>query len=143
VNEIGIGCLLVSTDRRRVLIVDDDADGRISLRELLAVWGYDAEEAHDGARAIELSLVTRPDIVVLDLGLPDRDGVGLIARFKAEGAFVIAYSGWQHLRAGAHAAGADAFVLKPEILELRAALAAAKAVCCESEPARKKSIVER
>ena len=116
----------MGTGQQRVLVVDDDAEGRISLRELLAVWGYEADVAPDGRRAIEVSLASRPDIVVLDLGLSDGNGVDFIAPLKAGGAFVIAYSGWHDLEAAARAAGADAFVLKPDILELRRALAAAK-----------------
>jgi len=129
----------MTTGRRLVLVIDDDAEGRIALRELLAMWDYETDEAHDGTRAIEMSLEKRPDIVVLDLGLPDRSGVELIGRLKAAGGFVIAYSGWHNLEARARAAGADAFVLKPNIQDLRRALAQADVVRIERAPGRRKS----
>jgi CheY-like chemotaxis protein len=86
-----------------------------------------------------VSVANRPDIVVLDLGLADRSGVELVARLKAEGTFVVAYSGWHTLEADARAAGARAFVLKPDLLALRRALAAADVARSESAAARKKS----
>jgi CheY-like chemotaxis protein len=129
----------MAAGRRRVLVIDDDAEGRLALGELLAMWGYETDEAHDGTRAIEVSREKRPDIVVLDLGLPDRNGVELIARLKAGGASVIAYSGWHNLEGGARAAGADAFVLKPDISALRRALAEADVTRTGGAPARNKS----
>ena len=111
--------------QRRVLVVDDSPDNLSSLCELLEAWGYDAEAADDGARALLALARRRPDVVVLDLGLPDGDAVGVIRRIKATDGdiVVIAFSGWHHLEAAARAAGADAFILKPDIDALEHLLA--------------------
>jgi two-component system KDP operon response regulator KdpE len=123
----------------RVLVVDDDMEGRIALGELLTLWGYEVVAADDGTHAIEVTVAKRPDIVVLDLGLANRSGVELVPQLRAEGAFVIAYSGWRTLEADARAAGAGAFVLKPDLLALERALAAADVARSESAATRKKS----
>ena len=125
--------------RRRVLVVEDDTEGRIALAELLALWGYEVVAADDGTHAIELTVAQRSEIVVLDLGLADRSGIDRVARLKAEGAFVVAYSGWHMLEADARAAGAEAFVLKPDLRQLERALAAADVARSESTATRKKS----
>jgi len=106
------------TESRRVLVVDDNPDGLAALCELLGSWGYDVDAAEDGWHAFEVSRRSPPDIIVTDLSLPDGGAFEVIRSAKVRGVFVIAYSGWNHLRATAKAAGADAFILKPEIDEL-------------------------
>src|SRR6185369_4441146 len=59
---------------RHVLIVDDDPDTREALLELLQSWGHDVDVAADGCEAVTLALERRPEIVLLDLGLPDITG---------------------------------------------------------------------
>jgi CheY-like chemotaxis protein len=65
-----------------VLIVDDDLDVSDALIELLARAGYCATAALSGAMALRLATDTRPDIVLLDLGLPDIDGLDLCSRLR-------------------------------------------------------------
>src|SRR5438094_166507 len=55
---------------RRVLIVEDNPDNRLALRTLLELWGYVVEEAQDGAGAIQVFLERRPEIALVDIGLP-------------------------------------------------------------------------
>jgi CheY-like chemotaxis protein len=107
--------------RTRILLVDDDADGRDALGALLRLWGYRVDVAETGARAIELTVSRRPDIVILDLGLPDMMGEAVCVAVKVGPAppFVVAYSGYHRLEAEARAAGCDAFVLKPELEQLK------------------------
>ncbi len=57
---------------RRILIVEDDADGREALRMHLVMSGYEVHEAHDGESAIELVQGVQPDVVLLDIGLAGR-----------------------------------------------------------------------
>jgi DNA-binding NarL/FixJ family response regulator len=67
--------------RPTVLIVDDHAAFRASARALLHASGFDViGEAADGAAAIEAVLTLRPEIVVLDVQLPDLDGLAVAAR---------------------------------------------------------------
>jgi DNA-binding NarL/FixJ family response regulator len=71
----------MSIVRPTVLIVDDHAAFRASARALLQASGFDViGEAADGAEAIEAVLTLRPEIVVLDVQLPDLDGLAVAAR---------------------------------------------------------------
>jgi DNA-binding NarL/FixJ family response regulator len=71
----------MSVVRPTVLIVDDHAAFRVSARALLQASGFDViGEAADGAAAIEAVLTLRPEIVVLDVQLPDLDGLAVAAR---------------------------------------------------------------
>lgn len=71
--------------RPTVLIVDDHAAFRASATELLEVEGFDViGAAPDARRAVELALRLRPQIVLLDVQLPDRDGFAVAARLAEE-----------------------------------------------------------
>ena len=63
-------------DRLRVLIVEDDADGREPLAEVLSADGYEVAGAANGATGI--AQLDECDVLVLDLGLPDLDGLEII-----------------------------------------------------------------
>jgi two-component system KDP operon response regulator KdpE len=65
-----------------VLIVDDDAQILRALRINLAARGYSVCTATDGATALRKATDCRPDVVVLDLGLPDIDGIEVVARLR-------------------------------------------------------------
>ena len=104
---------------RRILVVDDDTDGREAMRTLLELWGHTVAEAGDGEAAIELAVSMQPEVVLLDLAMPTVDGFEVARRIRAAAGgdrpFVIALTGYG---AGddvekARAAGCDAHVLKP------------------------------
>ena len=65
-----------------VLVVDDLPDAADSLRELLVVWGYDAEARYGGAAALESVRTRPPAAVVLDVGMPRMDGFEFVARLR-------------------------------------------------------------
>ncbi|MER6828759.1 response regulator transcription factor [Streptosporangium sp. NPDC000563] len=65
-----------------VLVVEDDLVIRSELVEALAAQGYEAESATDGAEAVQAAERHQPDLVLLDLGLPDVDGVTLCRRLR-------------------------------------------------------------
>jgi DNA-binding NarL/FixJ family response regulator len=72
---------------RTVLVVDDHPSFRVTARALLEAEGFTiAGEAADGRSAIELARRVRPDIVLLDVQLPDMDGFEVAARLTANGA---------------------------------------------------------
>jgi two-component system, sensor histidine kinase len=100
----------------RVLIVDDEPDARDALRELVRIWGYEAEVAADGSEAITRALERRPEVVLLDLWLPDMDGHDVARRIRAEcgqdGPAVVAFTGSED-EDGAGGGLFDAYVLKP------------------------------
>ena len=59
---------------KRVLVVDDNPDIRDSLRMLLVMWGHEVDVASSGEEALALALSIRPDIALVDIGLPGMDG---------------------------------------------------------------------
>jgi CheY-like chemotaxis protein len=67
----------------RVLLVEDNRETRQSLRLILEAWGYQVEEAADGAEGLRKAIAWRPDVVLVDIGLPVFDGYELARRVKA------------------------------------------------------------
>ena len=67
----------------RILIVDDDELQRWAMRKHLAGWGYDVFEAADGQSGIEAFAAQMPDLVLLDLQLPDQTGVDVLRQIRA------------------------------------------------------------
>jgi DNA-binding response OmpR family regulator len=70
---------------KTVLVVDDDASVRAMLGYLLDDEGYDVSEAEDGAQAIEMLLTDAPDCMVLDLMMPNVDGLQVLRERRARG----------------------------------------------------------
>lgn len=66
-----------------VLIVDDDADGRTLLVKLLGSAGHRTIEATGGVEALERVEAHRPDLILLDISMPDLDGFAVLARLRA------------------------------------------------------------
>jgi two-component system CheB/CheR fusion protein len=66
----------------RVLLVDDNADATESLAAILDTYGFDVSIAQTGAKAIEYAAATHPQVVILDLGLPDMDGYAVLEHLK-------------------------------------------------------------
>lgn len=69
--------------RPEILVVDDDEDIRLALRVRLRASGYRTVFAEDGRGALEVARRTSPRLVLLDLGLPDEDGVSVLRRLRA------------------------------------------------------------
>ena len=70
--------------KNRVLIVDDEADGREALAELTGRWGYDVQTAADGTEALRRAIEWHPDIILSDLVMPNMDGLWLLRALRAE-----------------------------------------------------------
>src|SRR5262249_14410673 len=75
--------IAIATSLTDVLIVDDDADTRTSLRLLLEMAGFACEEAADGLLAIELARRLLPRIVLLDVMLPELNGLKVMRQLRA------------------------------------------------------------
>jgi two-component system KDP operon response regulator KdpE len=102
--------------RPTVLIVEDDAETRTTVARNLVARGYLVEEAEDGRTAWLRWESHRPDIVLLDLGLPDLDGLDLIRRIRRESATpIVILSGRfeEREKVAALERGADDYVTKP------------------------------
>ncbi len=84
--------------RRRVLIVEDNADAADTLREVLLVWDHEVEIARDGVEGIEKAHAFRPDLVLCDLGLPRLDGYEVARAIRASpdlaGTYLVAVTGY-------------------------------------------------
>jgi len=105
--------------RRRVLIVDDNQDGAESLAVLLQLGGHETHTAHDGQQAIEDAERLRPDIVLLDIGLPRLNGYEVCRRIREQPwgkeLSMVAVTGWgqQEDRRRSQEAGFDTHIVKP------------------------------
>lgn len=105
----------------RVLIVDDDADARDSLKILLETAGYEVEVAANGSRALRLQRTRPADAVITDIFMPISDGIETVKEMRTEfpDLRIIAVSaggrtvGTDTYLAVALAAGADAVLRKP------------------------------
>ncbi|HWO25650.1 MAG TPA: ATP-binding protein [Kofleriaceae bacterium] len=107
----------------RVLIVDDNVDAALMLHDFLAEIGHDAAVAHDGMAALEVAAVFRPDVALLDIGLPVMDGYELARRLRAQAGgrplrlMALTGYGQEADRARARAAGFEHHLVKPISLE--------------------------
>jgi CheY-like chemotaxis protein len=69
---------------KKILIAEDNAVNRELLRELLELRGFEVSEACDGQQALDALAQGKPDLLILDLGMPVLDGFGVIRRIRAE-----------------------------------------------------------
>lgn len=72
----------MSSDGARVLVIDDETQIRRMLRLALAAHGYDIAEAPTGQEGLNQVAMFRPDLIILDLGLPDLDGLEVLRRLR-------------------------------------------------------------
>lgn len=114
---------MISGPSRRVLLVEDNRDAATTLQELLEVWGHEVQVAHDGPAALQVAPRFQPEVILLDIGLPQMDGYEVARRLRLhEGAdppFLVALTGYgdaEH-RATAVEAGFDHHLVKPIDLE--------------------------
>ncbi|MDP9252368.1 MAG: ATP-binding protein [Chloroflexota bacterium] len=112
------GAAVAALPKRRILVVDDNVDAADALAELLRDYGHDVRAVHDGLSAIEQAALHRPDIVLLDIGMPGFDGYEVARRMRSElglKATLVALTGYgeaRHRRLS-HDAGFDQHVTKP------------------------------
>ena len=102
----------------RVLVVDDNRDGADNLALLCRMSGHAAEVAYDGIAALELATTFRPDVVLLDIGLPRRDGYEVARELRlasADRLTIIAMTGYggDADRSRSRDAGFDLHLVKP------------------------------
>ncbi|MFC5512344.1 ATP-binding protein [Massilia jejuensis] len=113
-----------------LLVVDDNVDAATTLAMLLEAAGHDVFIEHESLRALELSRSARPDACLLDIGLPDIDGIELARRLRAQPetahSVLIAVSGYgqEHDRRIAIEAGFSHHLVKPADIDGVAAVLA-------------------
>lgn len=114
---------------RRILVVDDNRDAADSTGTLLLLWGHQVRVAYDGASAVAIAREYRPDVCLLDLGMPQMDGYQVADALRRDSALaglrLVAMTGFdaEADQQRSRAAGFDAHLVKPvEIAALQEVL---------------------
>ena len=106
----------MSRNRPVVLVIEDEPPIRRFLRTALDAEGFEMIEAENGARGLAIAANSKPECVILDLGLPDTDGVEIIRRLREWSAvpvIVLSARSLESEKVAALDAGADDYVMKP------------------------------
>jgi signal transduction histidine kinase len=117
-------------NRRRIFIVEDNSDAQQALMDLCEMWGHEVAAASDGLTGVARVLEQRPDVTLVDIGLPGIDGFEVARRLRADARgkdlWLVALTGYgsPEQRASALAAGFDIHLVKPvEVDKLKRLLA--------------------
>lgn len=108
-----------TTPTRRILVVDDNRDAAMSLAMLLKITGNETHTAHDGFEAVEAAATFRPEIVLLDIGLPKLNGYEACRCIREQpwgkNIAMVALTGWGQAedREKSKNAGFDGHMVKP------------------------------
>ncbi len=104
---------------KKVLVADDKATGRELVRTILENTGYEVHEAANGAEAVDQARTVRPDLIILDIHMPEMDGFGVVAELRRDPAFAstpiiaLTASAMMGDRERAIAAGFTGYITKP------------------------------
>jgi len=104
---------------RRILVVDDNRDAAMSLAMLMDIAGNETHIAHDGHEALESAARLRPDVILLDIGLPKLNGLEACRKIREQpwgkDIVIVALTGWgqDDDRRKSHEAGFDGHLVKP------------------------------
>jgi PAS domain S-box-containing protein len=104
---------------RRILVADDNVDSAESLAMLLEILGHEVRTAHDGQEAVEVAAELRPEVILLDIGMPRLNGYDACRRIREEpwgkGILIVALTGWgqDEDRNRSREAGFDHHLVKP------------------------------
>jgi CheY-like chemotaxis protein len=104
---------------QRVLVIDDDPDGAEMVAEMLEALGYQSKFALNGPSAIALAKVFLPQVILLDLSLPEMDGYEVARQLRREAVLaavkIVAVTGWSgpEREKKARDAGFDHYLIKP------------------------------
>jgi CheY-like chemotaxis protein len=102
----------------RVLVIDDNVHAAESLALIVKLWGHETRVAHSGHEALEIAVAYRPEVVLLDIGLPEMDGYTVARSRRAipgrENALLVAITGYgrDEDRLRAREAGFDHHLVK-------------------------------
>jgi two-component system KDP operon response regulator KdpE len=104
------------SDGARILIIDDEKQIRRMLKTALTGFGYDIAEASSGQEGLNQTTMFHPDLIILDLGLPDLDGVEVVRRLREwteVPIIILSVREQENDKIKAFDAGADDYVTKP------------------------------
>lgn len=138
---------VAETAQRRLLVVDDNRDAADSTGTLLLLWGHEVKVAYNGPQAVAIAQAFRPDVCLLDLGMPGMSGHELAQQLRREPALkdtvLVAMTGFDREsdRELSRSAGFDAHLVKPvaiaalqEVLRRPAGPASAAPALVDSHP---------
>ena len=114
--------------KRKILVVDDNVDAAVSVSRLLRAWGHEAQAVFDGRTAFEIVRSFRPDILILDIGLPEMSGYEVAEKLRADPELkdlvIVALTGYGQAqdRQRSQEAGFDHHLVKPPDHAMLAAL---------------------
>jgi len=106
----------MSSDGARILVIDDEKQIRRMLKAALDGYGYDIAEASSGREGLNQAAIFHPDLIILDLGLPDLDGTEVIQRLREwtqTPIIILSVREQESDRIKALDAGADDYITKP------------------------------
>jgi two-component system, sensor histidine kinase len=113
---------------RRILLVEDNPDGRASLLDLLTLLGHSVTAAADGEAGLRMGLETRPEVAIIDINLPKMDGCQVAEHLRwalGDAVTLIAYTACNEREAGRRRDAFNDWVIKPvEVSELLSCLKA-------------------
>jgi CheY-like chemotaxis protein len=113
------GAETLSGQQRRILIADDNRDALESLAQLLQLAGHEVHQAGDGLQALAVAAEVRPELMLLDIGMPGLDGYEVARRVRAQewggSTVLVAVTGWgqDSDRRRSREAGFDSHWVKP------------------------------
>jgi PAS domain S-box-containing protein len=108
-----------SGSKRRILVVDDNRDAAASMAMMLKLLGSEVRTAHDGLEAVALAAKYRPQVILMDIGMPELNGYEATRRIREQpwgrDLAIIALTGWgqEEDRAKSKEAGCDGHLVKP------------------------------
>ena len=112
-------CAILAPEMPKILVVEDNSDSAELEQRVLTARGYDVLQASNAETGLQLAVDHRPDVIVVDLGLPDADGqtlVGWLRRVPAlAGTPIVACTAWpeETARKMVEAYGCDGYIRKP------------------------------
>ena len=105
--------------KRRILVADDNPDAASSLGVLLEMMGHEVCIVHDGVKAVDGAATFRPDIILLDIGMPQLNGYDACSRIREQPSnkdiLIVALTGWSQddKKQRSQQAGFDFHLIKP------------------------------
>jgi CheY-like chemotaxis protein len=110
---------MVTGSKRRVLVVDDNRDGAESMAMMLSLLGNEVSTAFDGLEAVTISETFRPEVILMDVGMPRLNGLDATRRIREQAwgkeIVIVALTGWgqENDRERSNDAGCNAHLVKP------------------------------
>ena len=107
----------------RVLVVDDNRDAAEMVATMFDIMGFQTMQAYNGRSALAVAASFLPDVVILDIGMPDMSGLAVAKELRRQpatsGCLIVALSGWGSptMRSATEDAGFDAHLTKPAQME--------------------------